>query len=607
MLSVVVSFGDKLLLRLAQLSKKKESRRRHENAIRRRTDKNRERKASKLGKASLRHARPSSDGPVLDDMHPLRFMAPYQSGRSVFGVPIPAEVLIARIQRCDWRESLVRIANLAALVANDENGAVQTRSLQLTQASLLNVTKDLPGAQAMLKHAQQRVRAQGLPFVVTHEEGLMFLEHLILLHGGTGGGIPDDGELSLWLLAAADHLDAWLEPEPRELSQTEVRAAEVVKVARFNRSSVDDVRLALRAEELFNRPPRQGPFSSQEAFSELQKASFGEPFLQYYDSFVLPLHWLSHAWGSQQKGLPVYARSTLEKTFGSRFLAHLEQLTGTREELRADIQKRMRSDSILPHAPTALLRKPFIDLENGEVLASSPWFVRSIIRTGIWAKYLSGAKKQLGERGGEEWTIAFGHMLEEWCRQYALRAQASAQIPIRIDLPSEPGAPDEIEDVVLIEDVGTILFSIKGRLVREDIARHALSKAKLIGWYDEYFFKAKTGKFRAGVVAQLNSHIDRIRAGEFEPRVIRDAAIYPVVVTYDQLGANMMLYEWLVQRCKQVRAYPTTSCPQIPRPQTDLRHAASYYVRAAFHCCGSSSSMRLCGQSRLSLSKTSRR
>jgi hypothetical protein len=57
----------------------------------------------------------------------------------------------------------------------------------------------------------------------------------------------------------------------------------------------------------------------------------------------------------------------------------------------------------------------------------------------------------------------------------------------------------------------------------------------------------------------------------------------------------------------RVRAYPTTSCPQIPRQQTDLRHAPSYCVRAAFHCRGSSSSMRLCGQLRLSLSKTSRR
>ena len=47
----------------------------------------------------------------------------------------------------------------------------------------------------------------------------------------------------------------------------------------------------------------------------------------------------------------------------------------------------------------------------------------------------------------------------------------------------------------------------------------------------------------------------------------------------------------------KVRTHPTTSCPQIPRQQTYLRHAASYCVRAAFHCRASSSSMRLCGQS----------
>lgn len=62
-----------------------------------------------------------------------------------------------------------------------------------------------------------------------------------------------------------------------------------------------------------------------------------------------------------------------------------------------------------------------------------------------------------------------------------------------------------------------------------------------------------------------------------------------------------------VQLMYTVRTHPTTSCPQIPRQQTYLRHPASYCARAAFHCRGSSSSMRLCGQSRLSLSKTSRR
>lgn len=534
------------------MSKRSSSQRRHEKAVRRRSDKAREKKAARRKEASPRKiaARPAAQ--LLDDTHPLRFMAPYQSGRSVFGEPIPAEVLIDRIRRCDWKESLVRIAKLAALVANGEGGAVQERSLQLTKASLAILTSDSPEARAMLKRAQQWMQRQGQPFVVAHEEGLTFLEHLVLLYGGTGGHIPNDAELSLWLLAISDHLEAWLEPDSRELSETEERAAEMVKVCRFNRSSVDETRLLLRAEWLFSHPPRQGPFSSPDAFEALQQAAFGETFSRYFDSFVFPMHMLSHSWGREKGGWPVYARSSLEKSFGSRFLEHLGQLTSTRDELRTEIQKRMRSNALLPHAPTALLRKPFIDMENGDVLAASPWYVRSMIRTGIWAKYLGGAKQQLGPRGGDEWTIAFGHMLEEWCRQYAMRVQAAALIPLRIDLPSEPGAQDEIEDVVSIEDGGAILFSIKGRLVREDIARHALSRTKLLDWYEEYFFKAKTEKFRAGVVAQLSSHIDRIRIGEFEPRVMRDAPIYPVVVTYDQLCENIMLYEWLGSRCKQL-------------------------------------------------------
>lgn len=533
------------------MTKKTSSQRRHEKAVRRRSHKNRQRQTSRRDENTPRQTTSRPPVHALDDTHPLRFVTPYQSGQSVFGARVPAEVLIDRVRRCDWRASLVQIAKLSAIVANDESGAVQKRTLRLTKASLETLTIDLPEVHAMVKRAQESMQRQGLPFVVAHEEGLVFLQHLVLLYGGTGGGVPQDAELSFWLLAAADHLEAWLDPESRELSSTESDAAEMVKVFRFNRSSVDEIRLLLRAEGLFSHPPKQGPFSSQEAFAALQQAAFGEPFLRYYDSFVVPLHMLSLAWGKKKGGGPVYTRSIIEMSLGPRFMEHLRELAGTREELRAEIQKRMRSDELLPHAPTALLRKPFIDLENGEVLASSPWYVRSLTRTGIWAKYLAGAKQQLGPRGGEEWTIAFGQMLEEWCRKYALRAQAAAQISFRIDLPSEPGAPDEIEDVVSVEDGGAILFSVKGRLVREDIARHALSRTKLLEWYEEYFFKARTAKFRAGVVAQISNHIDRIRTGEFEPRVMRDTPLYPVVVTYDQLCANEMLYKWLVERCKE--------------------------------------------------------
>jgi hypothetical protein len=266
---------------------------------------------------------------------------------------------------------------------------------------------------------------------------------------------------------------------------------------------------------------------------------------------------LSHSWGQHadiKKAIPVLVPAHLRRDFpgeGQYFVDHLAKLTSTRDELRAEIRKRMRAGDLLPHAPTALLHKPFVDLQNGgEIVAASPYFVRAIGRTGIWARYLAGAKAQLGNRGGDEWSIAFGQMLEDWCRRYAKRAELAARTDFRVELPSRPGAADEIEDVVTIEANAIAMFSVKSRLVREEIARHAISRTKLLDWYEQFFFTEKTAKHRVGVVAQLSNRIDMVRAGDFEPRVPRDVRIYPVLVTFDNLCDNQMLSEWLNGRCK---------------------------------------------------------
>jgi len=42
----------------------------------------------------------------------------------------------------------------------------------------------------------------------------------------------------------------------------------------------------------------------------------------------------------------------------------------------------MKPDGLLPHAPTALLHRPLIDLGEHGVLAATPWYVRNFVRTG---------------------------------------------------------------------------------------------------------------------------------------------------------------------------------------------------------------------------------
>ena len=47
---------------------------------------------------------------------PLAFNSPYENGKTVFGEPVPADLLVDRIKTFDWRDSLVRLAQLAAVL-----------------------------------------------------------------------------------------------------------------------------------------------------------------------------------------------------------------------------------------------------------------------------------------------------------------------------------------------------------------------------------------------------------------------------------------------------------------------------------------------------------
>lgn len=495
---------------------------------------------------------------MMKASNPLAFNSPYENGKTVFGAPVPADLLVERIKTFDWREAFIRLGHLASVLANDEAGPESERAVRLTAKGINALTASTPQDRALLQRGRAYVASAKRPLVVAHEEAIAFLEHLVLLYGADSGDAPTEAELAFWLLGASDHLEAWNEADARQLDDTEMLAAEMVKAFRFNRSSVDEVRLLSRARGIFNTPPAEGTFATSEAWTNLQKSAFGDDFTHYFECFAIPLIMLSHSWGKHadiKRAIPVLVPGHLRKHFGAEgdyFVTHLADLTCTRDKARAEILKRMRPDGLLPHAPTALLRKPFVDLQNGgEIVAASPWYVRAIGRTGIWAKYLTGAKAQLGDkRGGDEWSIAFGQMLEDWCRRYAKRAEASARTRFTIELPTHPGAADEIDDVVTVEDSGVTMFSVKARLVREDVARHAISRSKLLDWYEQFFFKEKTAKYRVGVIAQLSARIDMVRAGKFEPRVRRDARIFPVLVTYDNLCDNMMLSAWLNDRCK---------------------------------------------------------
>lgn len=307
--------------------------------------------------------------------HPLKYISKYENGSTVLGAPMPAAFLVERIKTFGWRESLLRLAHLAAIVANDpeELGANSPRACAVTAAGIRSLTGSAPGAQAMLARARSYVDHTKGPLVVAHEEALLFLQHVVLLHGSassTDG--PTDAELAFWLLGASDHLGEWAKLDDDSMTETERLAAELVKVHRFNRTE-DAVRSALRTDGIFGAAPWHGKLSGA-AWQPLQRLAFDEDFHGYFDSFVLPLFVLSHAWGrglNDADELPII-RSERFSAFGGegpRFLSRLQPITASRDELRTEIAKRMKPDGLLPHAPTALLHRPLVNLGEHGVLS----------------------------------------------------------------------------------------------------------------------------------------------------------------------------------------------------------------------------------------------
>ena len=482
----------------------------------------------------------------------LAFAHPYESGAHATGVTMPTEHLVARIRTFSWSEALVRIANLAALVANTHDGVFSEVVRSKTVDPLLELTGPATG---LIDAIKKYVAANRNSIVLAHEEALNYLQHLVLLEGAdSGADAPSDSELALWLLGFNDHVEAWEEEDARPLSDSEKLFAGCTHGLRFN-NAPDWMCEIVRAYGLFSQTPARGGLADGSSWASLQTAAFGASFRDYFESFFYPLALIARRWGVTE--LPIIRPNVwLSQTrIDSGLAADLfSALTIDRNQAVGDIRKRLRSDG-LPHAPTVLLKKPLIKLDGDALVCASPWAIRAQMHAGIWARHLNAAKQQFGSggKGAQIWLSTFGDLFELWCRRVAEESEKSQWFRPTLLLPSHPGAVDEIEDIVLIESRAAVLFSAKARLVVENVARQAHSRTDLIDWYEEFFFGQATGEHRQGAARLLDARIELVRAGEFEPRLHRSARLIPVLLTYDSLCEHTLLYRWLQARCKEER------------------------------------------------------
>jgi hypothetical protein len=480
----------------------------------------------------------------------LAYAQPYETSDRTFGATPPAGELIDRVRSYDWRESLIRLADLASIASHTLRNGDPERLRKRTIDPLATLTGS---NEAILRNARAAVAQRRDKMVLAHEEGILFLQHLVILEGGVSGPAPSDAEIALWLACGNSYLDQSWADEASKATVEEGLTADMVRISRYN-NNPDLLRALVRANTIFGTPPSRTKLTEPAVWQAMQQAAFGKPFDKFFDTGPALLAVMTQGWGSEAKEfkLPMFGRQWLSSSAlgADEILDSLRAMTGTRESIAAETRKRVRPDG-LPHCPTALLHTPVVDIGEGFVVAT-PGALVNHLRTGIWARYLAAAKSGDAGIDVDEWNSAFGYMVEGWCGRVANAARESSASVAQVLLPSQPGAPDEVEDVVVVEGQNVILFSVKSRLVDARVSREGKSPETTLAWFEEFFFAEKNKKHRAGAAALLSKRIDMLRAGAFEGQgIARDARVFPVVVTYDCLGENELLYRRLEDGCQR--------------------------------------------------------
>lgn len=497
-----------------------------------------------MGKRARLKAARKRDRELAEANNPLGAVARYADAETVFGRAIEADELIHHIKGFAWREGFIRLAHVAAAVAND-NAGPKNPALQRWARDSLDA---LTGSSTTLIARAKWWAKSGDQAVVFHEEALDYAMHLVLLYGLDDGPCPSDCELVLWVIGCSQLIGKWEVDDSSNITASEALIAEQSRVARFNNGE-DPLTLLVRVADLFGNRPFTGKLADPATWAAIEQKAFGRTFAEHFETRVLPWFSQSLRWGKSHDELPVIDPEAWVKKVGEtgkQIVAWLWEQTRTREQLVDELRATMGSASV-PRSPTTLLHHPLVKFSDDRIAVTSPWKILAYLRTGIWFAFLEACKSVLGKNGAQDWTSAFGYMFEKWLRSVARFAETKA-FKGRLLLSKHPGSEDEIDDVVVLEGNTVVLFSAKARLVGKDVARDAKSKKMVIDWYRSFLFSEEKGAFRVGAVRQFDANINKIRAGAF-PEVPKDARIVPVLVTYDTMCEEYLLYEWIQEQC----------------------------------------------------------
>ncbi|MBM4396879.1 MAG: hypothetical protein FJ087_14465, partial [Deltaproteobacteria bacterium] len=482
--------------------------------------------------------------------HPeTEFLRSYCGLKDCIGYPLDWRRFVAAIASYSGEGLFRRCSQYAANLANSSDGVLNATVQRSARqaASRLRFHPEPDGHRIGL-HAERL----GDDFSVFHEQGLLFLQAMALLHGRReGGDFPDDDKLLALALAANDFLPVLDHGQAADPAAG--LAASFIQIARFNRKG-DTRNDIFRPFALFRRPPPRGPFWETERWSQLQQQAFGMTAVDYIRKFAGPLYAFSLHWdfdpSHPDANYPaisvegLFSKTTLDPRVTRAFLWSIGQTAQTATE---DLVAKARNGR--PTDLTCLLKKPFVSFAQDQMVAVSPWAVREQIRLGLLSRLMKAAVALDPKRGQQDWGAAFGDMFEGWCREVV---QNAGPLPpgYRVLLSNTEQCPGEIEDVVLLSAQAAILFSVKAMILPEKVARTSRHPSDALQWLEDRFFAPTRGKnYRGGAIRQLDGRIAMIRRGDFQNLPPSDIPILPCLVTFDAIPDQLPLNRWMNSLC----------------------------------------------------------
>lgn len=492
--------------------------------------------------------------PLPPDHPQRRDASPVISLSDIVGETMRPDELRQIVSRWGWKPTFISLARMASVIAND-GGVLGKHAREMTVGVLLaNRATEIERRihAGLTRYLQGSVGRSATP-AIAHEAVIYMLQAMALLYGRDGDAAPTDGELSLVMLAANDHVFRWREPDRREVTALESLTAEMCRSLLFNHSR-DALRAFVRYTLLFRSRPRRSPeWSTDEKWNALQRRAFDASLTDYIETFAGPLFLVSETWGRQMDHARRSPQLNLAQWIGlvdaepvvaAKYFDHL---TIDRESARSALRRDVGADG-LPIGTTLFHHTPLVRIDEGNVVAASPWAVREHLRIGLWDRFRRAAQtKPKGQ--SDAWPSAFGDLFEQWCQHVAREAARQPTCIDRIIVPDNPGTDEEIEDVVIQSENAVVLVSVKGRIAPEALLKRSASRTGVIEWLEQFFYAEPTKSQRGGAARLLDAKVAKLRRGEYEPALKRSLVVFPMIVVFDDIGLdNAGVHNWLTGR-----------------------------------------------------------